>query len=88
MFKPKTYFPPAQVRFKPLPIPARLPDSSSPVFGKNDMNVEKMAEKRQRAHTLYQEQLATVEQRKRQAILRQLDEQKDEDAMLKRTKQG
>ena len=75
------------MRFKPLPIPARVPDSSEPVFGKQDMNAEKMADRRRVAHGLYKEQLATVEHRKRDAILRQLAEQKEAEDMLKRTKQ-
>ena len=75
-----------QVRFKPLPIPARLPDSSSPVFGKNDITAEKMAERRSIAHNLYKEQLGTIEQRKRDAILRRLNDQKEEEEMLKRTR--
>ena len=51
------------------------------------MNAEKMAERRRLAHGLYREQLATVEQRKRNAILNQLAEQKEAEEMLKRTKQ-
>jgi hypothetical protein len=50
------------------------------------MNAEKMAERRSIAHSLYREQLGTIEQRKRDAILRRLNEQKEEDEMLKRTK--
>ena len=63
-----------------------MPDSNEPVFGKNDMTNEKMFEKRRRAHELYKEQLQTVEQRKRDAILQRLHEQKDEEAMLQRNK--
>ena len=75
-----------QVRFQPLPMPARVPDSTEPVFGKNDMTNEMMAERRKRAHELYKEQLNTVEQRKRDAILKRLNEQKEEESMLSRTK--
>ena len=74
------------MRFKPLPLPARVPDSSEPVFGKHDMNNESMAEQRRRAHELYRDQLSTVEQRKRDAILRRLTEQKEEEDMLSKTK--
>merc|ERR1712178_391282 len=74
------------VRFQPLPMPARVPDSTEPVFGKNDMTNEMMAERRKRAHELYKEQLNTVEQRKRDAILKRLGEQKEEESMLTRTK--
>ena len=67
-------------------MPARVSDSSEPIFGKNDMNNEKMIGKRKRAHELYKEQLQTVEQRKREAILKRLHEQKEEEDMLLRTK--
>ncbi|CAH1800322.1 unnamed protein product [Owenia fusiformis] len=76
----------AQVKFKPLPIPAREPDSSSPIFGKDDMTNEGMAEQRKRAHEVYQEQLETVMSRKRANILKRLNEQKEEEEMLDRTK--
>ncbi len=84
MLSTNTWF--IQVRFKPLPIPARVSDSSEPVFGKNDMNNEKMAERRRWAHDLYKEQLQTVENKKRAAILKRLEEQKEEEEMLRRTK--
>lgn len=75
-----------QLRFKPLPIPARVSDSSEPIFGKNDMTNEKMFERRRIAHELYKEQLQTVEQRKRDAILQRLHEQKEEENVLRKTK--
>ena len=75
-----------QVRFKPLPLPSREPDSTEPVFGRFDMTNEKMADKRQRAHSLYRDQLAIVDQRKRDAILKRLSEQNEEEEMLARTK--
>ena len=34
-------------------MPAFVPDSSEPVFGKNDMNAEKMIERRRLAHNVY-----------------------------------
>ena len=67
-------------------MPGSVPDSSEPVFGKNDMNNEKMADRRNRAHELYKEQLRTVEQRKREAILKKLQEQKEEEQMLSHTR--
>ena len=76
-----------QLRFKPLPLPARVPDSSEPVFGKHDMNASKMAERRRVAHELFREQVATVEQRKRDSILKQLADQKEAEQMLDRTRQ-
>ncbi|WAR07950.1 CCD81-like protein [Mya arenaria] len=65
------------LRFKPLQVPAREPDKE--VFGKNDMTNEKMAERRRRAFELFQEQQDLVAQRKREAILKRLAEQKEEE---------
>lgn len=76
----------AQLKFKPVQIPARQPDSSEPIFGKYDSTNEKLFEKRERAHNLYREQLDIVAQRKRDAILRKLTEQKEEEEVLDRTK--
>ena len=50
------------------------------------MNAAKMAERRRIAHELYREQVSTVESRKRDAILRQLAEQREAEKMLDRTK--
>ncbi|XP_064605813.1 coiled-coil domain-containing protein 81-like isoform X2 [Liolophura sinensis] len=74
----------AQVCHKPLPIPAKEADKE--IFGKNDMNNEKMAERRQLAHSLFREQQDLVAQRKREAILKRLAEQREEEAVLQRTK--
>ena len=67
-------------------MPDKVSDSSEPIFGKNDMNNEKMMERRKHAYDMYQDQLTTVEQRKREAILRRLQDQREEEDMLKRTK--
>ncbi|XP_035686409.1 coiled-coil domain-containing protein 81-like isoform X4 [Branchiostoma floridae] len=76
-----------QVRFKPLPLPKAVSDSKKPIFGLNDMTNEKLAEQRRRAQNLYKEQLDAVAQRKREAILKHLTEQKEEGDMLARTRQ-
>ncbi|KXJ13436.1 coiled-coil domain-containing protein 81 [Exaiptasia diaphana] len=75
-----------QVRFKPLPIPALEPDSSGPIFGIHDVTEEKLEEQRRRARKLYREQLDMVSQKKREAILNDLRNQKEEVDMLERTK--
>lgn len=72
------------MRNKPLPIPSKEADKE--IFGKNDMNNEKMAERRQLAHNLFREQQDLVAQRKREAILKRLAEQREEEAVLQRTK--
>ena len=69
-----------------MPIPPREPDSE--VFGKNDMTNEKLAERRRRAHLLFQEQQELVGQRKREAILKRLAEQEREQLVLDKTKEG
>lgn len=74
----------AQLRFKPVPLPPR--ESDNEVFGKHDMNNEKMAERRRRAYELFQEQQDLVAQRKREAILKRLSEQREEEEVLDRTK--
>ncbi|XP_046374340.1 coiled-coil domain-containing protein 81-like isoform X4 [Haliotis rufescens] len=73
-----------QLRFKPVPMPSAEADSE--VFGKNDMNNEKMAEKRRRAHNLFREQQDFVAQKKRDVILKRLSEQKEEEETLSRTR--
>ena len=65
-------------------MPPREPDQE--VFGKNDMTNEKMAERRRRAFDLFQDQQDLVAQRKREAILKRLAEQKEEEDVLDRTK--
>lgn len=72
------------MRFKPVPLPPR--ESDNEVFGKHDMNNDKMAERRRRAYELFQEQQDLVAQKKREAILKRLSEQRDEEEVLDRTK--
>ncbi|XP_002732454.1 coiled-coil domain-containing protein 81-like [Saccoglossus kowalevskii] len=76
----------AQVRFKPLPLPAAVSDSKEPIFGKNDCTNEKLADQRRRAHEIYQEQLDTVANKKKDQILRHLRSQREEVDMLERTR--
>ena len=59
---------------------------SEPYFGRNDINHEKFIEKRRLAYELYKEQLAIVEQQKREAILRKLQEQQMEQAVINQAK--
>lgn len=75
-----------QVRCKPLPIPALEPDSKAPIFGVLDATDGKLMERKARAQQLYQEQLEMVAQRKRDAILKDLRNQKEESDMLERTR--
>lgn len=72
---------------KPEPLPVSFSSSGEPYFGKNDMDEEKMAEKRRKARELYSEQVALVEQKKREEILKRLEEQRKEEDMLRRVKQ-
>ena len=74
------------MRYKPLPIPALEPDSKAPIFGIHDATEELLIERKARAHQLYQDQLEMVAQRKREAILKDLRNQKEESDMLERTR--
>ncbi|XP_021352588.1 coiled-coil domain-containing protein 81-like isoform X3 [Mizuhopecten yessoensis] len=73
-----------QLRFKPLQVPPREADNE--VFGKNDMTNEKMAARRSRAYDMFRDQQDLVAQRKREAILKRLNDQKEEEDVLERTK--
>lgn len=73
-----------QVNVRPPSLPDKEPDGE--VFGKHDMNSDKMAERRKKAYSLLQEQKSLVDQRKRDAILARLAEQRQEEEMLKRAK--
>ena len=72
------------MRFKPVQVPPR--ESDNEVFGKNDMNNEKMAERRRKAYNLFKEQQDLVAQKKREEILKRLQEQKEEENVLKATR--
>ncbi|ESO84113.1 hypothetical protein LOTGIDRAFT_229612 [Lottia gigantea] len=74
-----------QLQFKPQPLQGSHEDGE--VFGLNDINNEKMAERRRRAYDLFREQQDLVAQKKRDAILRRLAEQEEEEEVLKKTKQ-
>ncbi|XP_071133662.1 coiled-coil domain-containing protein 81-like isoform X3 [Mytilus edulis] len=73
-----------QLRFKPVQVPPREPDHE--VFGKHDMNNEKMADKRRKAYDLFKEQQDLVAQKKREEILKRLQEQREEEDILQATK--
>jgi len=75
-----------QLRTKPLPISACYPDSEYPYFGKNEMNYDKMLEKRHENRKLFEDQLSAAAEKKRSAILTDLKAQKEETLMLKRAK--
>ena len=57
-----------------------------PIFGVYDTTDEKLEEKNRRARKLYLDQLDMVAQKKRQAILSDLKNQKEESEMLERTR--
>lgn len=76
----------AQVRYKPVELPKREPDSKVPVFGKNDVTMEKILERRRRAQEVSQVQLDTVADRKREHLLRRVQQQRHEEDMLQRCK--
>jgi len=72
-----------QVKNKLEPITDTLsPPTTEPYFGRNDTNDAKIAENRRRAHELYREQLQTVQQSKRDAILKRLEDQRRDQSAL------
>lgn len=73
-----------QLKFKPVQVPPR--ESDNEVFGKNDVTNEKMAERRRKAYNLFKEQQDLVAQQKREEILKRLQEQREEEGILKATK--
>ena len=75
-----------QVRFKPLPLPVAVSDSSEPIFGKHDASNEQLAEKRRRAIEVYKEQLAAVENARKDKLLQHLKQQQEESAILDKTR--
>ncbi|XP_033113235.1 coiled-coil domain-containing protein 81-like [Anneissia japonica] len=74
------------VRFKPLPLPAAVPDSKGPIFGKNDATNEKLADQRRRAIEVFREQLAEVEAARQNKVLKHVKQQKEESEILDRTR--
>ncbi|XP_043547505.1 coiled-coil domain-containing protein 81-like isoform X1 [Chiloscyllium plagiosum] len=76
-----------QRKEKPRQLPASVPDSSEPIFG-NSEPAGKIEEQKQIAYNLYKEQMQAAADRKRNAILNQLYEQKTELDMLERNRKG
>ncbi|ELW68941.1 coiled-coil domain-containing protein 81 [Tupaia chinensis] len=73
----------AQVKNKPSQLPVFEPDSSEPIFGKNES--ELMADKRKRDQSYMKHQLETAASHRRKAILHQLMDQRRDLQMLQRT---
>ncbi|KAL2806909.1 coiled-coil domain-containing protein 81 isoform 2, partial [Daubentonia madagascariensis] len=73
----------AQIRNKPSKLPVFEPDSSEPIFGKNEG--ELMEDKRKREQNYMRHQLEAAAGHKRKAILNQLVEQRRDLQMLQRT---
>lgn len=75
-----------QVRFKPLPLPGAVADSKEPIFGKFDATNEQLAERRRRAIEVFQEQISTVENRRKNNLTNHVKTQNDETDMLEKTR--
>ncbi|KAL6481486.1 hypothetical protein MHYP_G00095660 [Metynnis hypsauchen] len=65
-------------------IPARQPDSDGPIFGLYDRAPEALAEQKQRAQRLFQEQMNTTNTKRKEALFNRLSEQRIERDMLHR----
>ncbi|MEE6473057.1 hypothetical protein FKM82_009833 [Ascaphus truei] len=76
-----------QVKIRPLFQMPSEPEGQESPFGKHDMNSEKLAEKKKRAHEVYKQQLQAAAERKRMAILNELVQQRKEVEMLQMSKQ-
>ncbi|XP_078400951.1 coiled-coil domain-containing protein 81-like [Cetorhinus maximus] len=76
-----------QRKEKPRQLPASVPDSIEPIFGNSD-SVGRAEEQKQDAYNLYKEQIQAAADRKRNAILNQLYEQKTEFDMLERNRKS
>ncbi|KAM3837474.1 coiled-coil domain-containing protein 81 [Vipera latastei] len=75
-----------QLKLRPAPLPEFVPNSTEVIFGKNDMNEEKLEERRKRAREYSKYQLQAVADRKRAAILNQLVDQRRAADMIQRAK--
>uniref|UniRef100_A0A8C7AEX8 Coiled-coil domain containing 81 n=1 Tax=Neovison vison TaxID=452646 RepID=A0A8C7AEX8_NEOVI len=73
----------AQIKNKPLQLPMFEPDSSEPIFGKDEG--ELMVEKQKQEQNYMKHQLEAAASHRRRAILQQLVEQKRDLQMLRRT---
>lgn len=65
---------------KPAGIPSA--EIAAPYFGANDMNTEKLHERRLQAMEIFRQQKEVVEQRQRQELLKQIREQEYESRAL------
>ncbi|XP_045555443.1 coiled-coil domain-containing protein 81 [Salmo salar] len=75
-----------QVKYQGLGLPARLPDSDGPVFGQLDCTPAGLSEQRQRAEKVYQEQLTTANNKRKELLLNRSTKQKNEREMLNRNR--
>ncbi|KAK9402538.1 coiled-coil domain-containing protein 81 [Crotalus adamanteus] len=75
-----------QLKLRPAPLPEYVPNSTEVIFGKNDMNEEKMEERKKRAREYSKYQLQAIADRKRAAILNQLVDQRRAADMIQRAK--
>ncbi|XP_069828101.1 coiled-coil domain-containing protein 81 [Dendropsophus ebraccatus] len=76
-----------QVKIKPsFALPPAVEDTE-PVFGRNDMTNEKLAERKRRAQEVAKHQLQATAEHKRLAILNDLVQQRKEADMLQRSKE-
>lgn len=74
------------MKYQGLGLPARLPDSDGPVFGQLDCTPAGLSEQRQRAEKVYQEQLTTANNKRKELLLNRSTKQKNEREMLNRNR--
>ncbi|KAM4797003.1 coiled-coil domain-containing protein 81 [Rhinophrynus dorsalis] len=76
-----------QVKMKPAFCLSSEPEVSEPVFGRNDMTNEKLAERKKRAQEVYKQQVQAAMEKKRLAVLNDLVKQRKETDMLRKSKE-
>ncbi|XP_071002621.1 coiled-coil domain-containing protein 81-like, partial [Oncorhynchus clarkii lewisi] len=74
------------VEYQGSGLPARLPDSDGPVFGQLDCTPAGLSEQKQRAEKVYQEQLTTANNKRKELLLNRSTKQKNEREMLNRNR--
>ncbi|XP_045072138.1 coiled-coil domain-containing protein 81-like isoform X2 [Coregonus clupeaformis] len=75
-----------QVECQGTGLPACQPDSDGPVFGQLDCTPAGLSEQRQRAEKVYQEQLTTANNKRKEQLLNRCTKQKNEREMLNRNR--
>ena len=72
--------------FKDSETRPSYPDSDAPLFGINDMNYNKLQERRKRAQKLFHDQLSMASEKNNYENMRSVKLRREEEHMLKKTR--